>query len=283
MTTTMAATLDESPARLRFAELVGRPVVPLAEAALAIAEEEYPGLDSVAYLRRIDDLAADARARLPADRGAASALRALRAVLFTEGGFRGNAEDYYDPRNSFLNEVLDRRVGIPITLSVLYMEVAARIGFRVDGVAFPGHFLVKHVAGQREIFVDPFRGGEVLSADDCAARYRAAAPGRALDARHLEAVGPLPILARMLRNLERIYAERRDPVRSLWVVDRLLLLAPDDVATRRDRGLVEARLGASGAAIADLEAYLAAHPAAADADELRALVGRLRTRGALLN
>ena len=279
----MPVVVDESPARRRFAELIGRPVVPLAEAALAIAEEEYPALDRVAYLHRIDDLAAAVRARLPADHGAASALRALRAVLFTEGGFRGNAEDYYDPRNSFLNEVLDRRVGIPITLSVLYIEVAARIGFQVDGVGFPGHFLVKHVAGQREIFVDPFRGGEVLSADDCAARYQAVAPGRALDPRHLEAVGPLPILARMLRNLERIYAGRRDPVRSLWVVDRLLLLAPDDVATRRDRGLVEARLGASAAAIADLEAYLAAHPGAADAGELRALVGRLRTRGSLLN
>lgn len=279
----MRLSFDESPARRRFAELIGRPVVPLAEAALAIVQEEYPALAPDVYLRRIDDLAAAVSARLPARRDAASALRALRAVLFTEGGFRGNAADYYDPRNSFLNEVLDRRLGIPITLSVLYMEVAARAGLQVHGVGFPGHFLVKYVAGQREIFIDPFRGGEVLSADDCAARYRAVAPGHELDPRHLAAIGPRPILQRMLHNLERIYAERRDHVRSLWVVDRLLLLAPDDLAARRDRGLVQARLGGTAAAISDLEAYLAARPSAEDADELRALVSRLRTSGALLN
>jgi len=265
----------ESAARRRFADLVARPAVPLAEAALAIAEEEYPRLDSGRYLGELEELArmVDARA---AGRDAASMLRAMRAVLFHEGGFRGNAGDYYDPRNSFLNEVLGRRVGIPITLSVVYMEVATRAGFEVQGVSFPGHFLVKHVAGDRAIYVDPFNGGELLSHDDLVARYRARAPGHDLDPRALEGVAPRQIIARMLHNLKRIYAEKGDDPRALWVVDRLLLLAPEDPIERRDHGLLAARLGGTSAAIADLEAYLAAAPGAADAQEVRALVEQLR-------
>ena len=279
----MRFSLDESPARRRFTELIARPLVPLAEAALAVAQEEYPEMAVDAYLRQIDELAARVTARLQARRDAASTLRALRAVLFEEGGFRGNAEAYYDPRNSFLNEVLDRRVGIPITLSVLYIEVASRAGLPVHGVGFPGHFLVKYVAGQREIFIDPFRGGEFLSAEDCEARYQAVAPGRALERRHLEPVTTRQILRRMLHNLEKIYVEGGDHVRGLWVVDRLLLLAPEDIVARRDRGLFEARLGGTAAALSDLEAYLDAEPKASDAGELRELVGRLRSRASFLN
>lgn len=279
----MRISLDESPARQHFTELIARPLVPLAEAALAVAQEEYPEIAVDAYLRQIDELAARVTARLQARRDAASTLRALRAVLFEEGGFRGNAEAYYDPRNSFLNEVLDRRVGIPITLSVLYIEVASRAGLPVHGVGFPGHFLVKYVAGQREIFIDPFRGGELLSAEDCEARYRAVAPGHALERRHLEPVTARQILRRMLHNLEKIYVEGGDHVRGLWVVDRLLLLAPEDIVARRDRGLFEARLGGTAAALSDLEAYLDAEPMARDADELRELVGRLRSRASFLN
>lgn len=279
----MCLSLDESPARRRFAEVIARPVVPLAEAALAIAQEEYPEMAAGAYLRRFDDLAASVDARLPARRDAGSALRALRVVLFEEGGFRGNAEDYYDPRNSFLNEVLDRRLGIPITLGVLYIEVASRVGLAVHGVGFPGHFLVKYAAGQREIYVDPFRGGEFLTAADCAARYQASAPGRSLDPGHLEAMSTRKILRRMLHNLQRIYAERRDHVRALWVVDRLLLLEPEDPAARRDRGLFEARLGGTAAALSDLEAYLAAEPRAPDANEVRGLIERLRAQAGFLN
>jgi regulator of sirC expression with transglutaminase-like and TPR domain len=283
--------LDDSPARLRFADLVARPVVPLAEAALAVAQEEYPEMDAGAYLRRIDELAASVEERLPSRTGPASTLQALRAVLFGAGtgagpaerGFRGNTEAYYDPRNSFLNEVLDRRLGIPITLGVLTIEVAARVGLPLHGVGFPGHFLVKLAADQREIFIDPFRGGELLSADECAARHEAAAPGVALDPRHLESIGPRQILRRMLHNLQKIYAEGRDHVRALWVVDRLLLLEPGDLAARRDRGLLAARLGGTAAALADLEAYLAAEPRSHDRRELRKLVDELRSRTSLLN
>ena len=265
----------DSRARSRFAALVARPTIPLADAALAIAEEEYPLLDSGRYLGELDALARAVEERLER-RDAASMLRAMRRTLFDEARFRGNTEEYYDPRNSFLNEVLERRVGIPITLSVVYLEVAARVGFDVQGVGVPGHFLVKHVAGERAVFVDPFNGGELLSADDVAARHRARAGGRDLEPRTLEGVPTRHIVARMLHNLKRIYAEKGDDARTLWVVDRLLLLSPDDPGERRDHGLVAARLGGARAAIADLEAYLEASPDAPDAREVRALVEQLR-------
>jgi regulator of sirC expression with transglutaminase-like and TPR domain len=273
----------ESAARRRFAALIARDEVPLAEAALALAEEEYPRLDTARYLAQLDALAAAALSRAGA-RDAASMLRALRATLFGEDGFRGNDEAYYDPRNSFLNEVLERRLGIPISLSIVYIEVAARAGFPVRGVSFPGHFLVKHVSpGGREVFVDPYRGGELLSAEDCAARHRARTHGRELDPRALEAAPAPQILARMLHNLKRIYVDRRDDPRALWVVDRLLLLRPGDPIERRDRGLVEARLGGATAAAADLEAYLEAVPGADDADEVRGMVAQLRSRSRYVN
>jgi regulator of sirC expression with transglutaminase-like and TPR domain len=276
--------LGESAARQRFAALVARPSVPLAEAALAIAEEEYPGLATADYLGRLDALGAAVGRKLGEARDPASTLRALREVLARDEGFRGNAEAYYDPRNSFLNEVLERRLGIPITLGLLYIEVAARAGLELLGVGFPGHFLVKYAGTPgREILVDPFHGGEILSSDDCLARFRERAPGLTLEAKHLAAVGPRQILARMLHNLKKIYVEAGDEVRALWVIDRLLILAPDDASERRDRGLVEARLGGSAAALADLEAYLAATPDAPDADEVRALAAQLRGRGSMLN
>jgi regulator of sirC expression with transglutaminase-like and TPR domain len=279
----MSRVLGDSLARTRFAALLEQPTVPLAEAALAVAEEEYPHLPVADYLSRLEELASRVSDRLGDRRDAASKLRSLRTVLFDEEGFRGNSDQYYDPRNSFLNEVLDRRLGIPITLSIVYLEVASRVGLSVQGVAFPGHFLVKHASGDREIFIDAFRGGELLSADDCAARYRTVVPGRELDRRVLEGVSARHILARMLHNLKKIYVEASDDVRALWVVDRLLLLTPGDPAERRDRGLVEARLGGSAAALADLEAYLSAMPGAADADEVRDLVQQLRGRSNLLN
>ena len=257
--------------------------MPLAEAALAIAEEEYPGLDIGLYLARLDALGREVEGRLGKRRDAAATLRLLKAILFEEEQFRGNLEAYYDPRNSFLNEVLDRRLGVPITLSIVFIEVAARVGLAVQGVGFPGHFLVKYVAGTREVFVDPYHGGEILSADECAARFQARTQGRALDPRHLEAVSVRHILGRMLHNLKKIYVEAGDDVRALWVTDRLVLLAPEDPAERRDRGLIEARLGGTAAALADLGAYIAAAPAADDVEEVRELCQQLRGRASYLN
>jgi regulator of sirC expression with transglutaminase-like and TPR domain len=276
----------ESRARKHFASLVSRPAIPLAEAALALASEEYPGLDVHAYLRQIDALAERVGRRLPESRPPLAVLMAMKVVLFEEERFRGNEKEYYDPRNSFLNEVLDRRLGIPITLCILYLEVAARNGLQLQGVGFPGHFLVKcPVSGglPGDLFIDPFNGGDILAADECVARFRGALHGREFDPRFLEAVNPPQILARMLHNLKKIYVEAGDDVRALWVIDRLLILAPGNLEERRDRGLLSARLGGTAAAVKDLSDYLEGAPQASDAGEVAALLQELKGRTSYLN
>lgn len=274
----------DSAARTRFAELVAREEVPLDEAALAIAQEEYPSLRPEAYQARLDALAARVIRRVPTGARAAATLRALREVLHDEEGLRGNDEDYQDPRNSFLNEVLDRGLGIPISLSVVYMEVARRAGLHLDGVGFPGHFLARYASPSgAEVYLDAHNGGELLSADECLARHRARSGGNELDPRFLAPVSNRQLLARMLHNLRRIYAERRDDVRLFWVLDRVLLLVPGQLETLRDRGLAAARLGGTAAAVRDLDAYLARAPGAADAGEVRAALAELRGRASMLN
>jgi len=279
----MTASL-ESRARARFAALIERDPVPLDEAVLAIAEEEYPGLDVEEVLVRLDRLGQRVGERSPVPGRAASTLGALRHVLVEEEGLRGNERDYGDPRNSFLNEVLERRLGIPISLSVVWMEVARRAGLRLEGVGFPGHFLAKYASpGGLEIFVDAFHGGELLTGDECVARYRARTGGRDLDRRYLSAVAPRQILARMLHNLKRVYVERRDDVRAYWVLDRILMLTPGQLQALRDRGLVAARLGGAAAAERDLESYLARSSSAPDAAEVRTVLAALRGRRPFVN
>ena len=274
----------ESKARARFAALLERDPVPLDEAALAIAEEEYPHLDLEEYLVRLDGLGERVRTYAPSPLRSASVLNALRRVLHEEEGLRGNEQDYYDPRNSFLNEVLDRKLGIPISLSVVWIEVARRAGLPLQGVGFPGHFLAKYASPSgAEVYVDAFNGGEMLSAEECVARYRARTGGRDLDRRYLAGVAPRQILARMLQNLKRVYVERRDDVRTYAVLDRILLLSPGQIDAVRDRGLVAARLGGGPAAVKDLETYLAQAPSAPDAVDVRKVLGVLRGRRPLVN
>jgi regulator of sirC expression with transglutaminase-like and TPR domain len=274
----------DSPARERFKALIERPVVPLDEAALAIAAEEYPGLDTTGYVARLDALGALVRQRGTEPQRAAGRLRALCDVLFAELGFRGNEEAYFDPRNSFLNEVLDRRLGIPISLSVVLMEVSRRIGVPLLGVGLPRHFMVKLLpqAGP-EIFIDAFHGGAILSREECAARFQGGPTAQALDPNRFQPVTPHQILGRMLQNLKQIYAEKGDDVRTYWVVDRLVLLAPDAVEELRDRGLVSARLGLLPSAARDLGAYLERAPGAPDATEIREVLATLRATPNLLN
>ncbi len=272
----------DSPARARFAALVATAAPPLDEAALAIAQEEYPALDPARWLGEFDRLAGLVRARTAEPGRAAAALRALRDVLATDEAFRGNAADYYDPRNSFLNDVLERKLGIPISLSVVYLEVARRVGLPLAGVGFPGHFLVKHATGGTEVFLDAYNGGELLSADECVARFRPSSATE-VDPRWLAAVGPHQILARMLHNLKRIYVQRGDDVRTWWVADRLVLVAPDQAEEVRDRGLAAARLGASAAAVRDLTDYLDRAPGAPDAGDVQGILAKLRTSSRPMN
>lgn len=254
----------------RFRELLRHgEALDLAEGALLIAQTEYPDLDPGRYLARLDRMGEEARAGLGGG-DAATTLRRLNVYLFEEQGFRGNSEDYYDPRNSFLNDVLDRRTGIPITLSVVYMEVGRRLGLTIQGIGLPGHFIVEWRGDSERLLIDPFNSGAVLDARDCQALI-VRATGRSIELRpeHFQPVGKRQILARMLLNLKGIWFSRQEWGKALPVVERLLLLAPGALGEVRDRGIVHARLGVWVAAVRDLEAYLRARPEAPDAETVR--------------
>jgi regulator of sirC expression with transglutaminase-like and TPR domain len=272
-------------ARERFAELAARPeeAIDLAEAALVIACEAYPDLDVDAYLLRIHRMAETARPHVgPAHAGTASVAR-LNEYLFVREGFSGNQQSYYDRRNSFLNEVLDRRTGIPITLALVYTEVGRRLGLPVYGVGFPGHFLVKLVADGGEVLVDPFFG-TIVSHAECENRLRAALGAETrLEPHHLRAAQPKEILVRMLNNLKFVEWSRKDLVATLACSERILLLQPDNAHELRDRGLLYAQLECYAAAQADLERFLERAPDDPTADRIRAHLIELRRRSISLH
>jgi regulator of sirC expression with transglutaminase-like and TPR domain len=277
---------EETWSRQRFAAMLARPEedIDLAEAALLIACEEYPELELDRYLSRLDAMGAALASRLAPRAGAAAAAATLNEYLFEEQGFRGNAEDYYDPRNSFLNEVLDRRVGIPITLSAVYMEVGRRAGIPVVGVGLPGHFVVKLEVAGREVLVDPFHAGAILTRAHCQERLDRIFEGRIkMEPRMLEAVTPRQMLERMLRNLKAIYAKEEDNDRALRVLELLLRIRPANLEDLRDRGLVYAALDCYGLAVRDLEAYLSRAAPAKRTKELAAALESLRRQASRVN
>ena len=264
--------------------IAARDPIDLARAALAIAREEYPQLDEERYLRMLDEFAAQVMRGLPSGALLERRVGRLNTVLFHELGFAGNQADYYDPRNSFFNEVIERRTGIPLTLSLLYMEVGKRCGLSVDGVSFPGHFLCKVALDDGELIVDAFHRGQLLGLAELKRRFASAAGDAArFELRLLRAARPKEILARMLQNLRSIYLERGDLPRTLSAVDRQLVLQPDDPRVLRDRARLCEQLGGSEAAAADLERVLRLQPGASDAATLRARVDRLRGGGKLMN
>jgi len=240
------------------------------EGAILIAAEEYPDLDPAAVRAELDRLGAHARAVLADAGDADERVERLNRFLFQEQGFEG-ASEYYDPRNSYLNEVLARRVGIPITLALVYMGVGRRAGLDVRGISFPGHFLVR-CAGPEEQIVDAFHG-RTLTMRECETRLAAAlGPGAALDrALHLRDASTREILVRMLSNLQRIFAEHGDSERLLACCDRILLLTPRSPLALRDRAIVYQRLGWLSAAISDLDNAL---DAAGESDLARSLRAR---------
>jgi regulator of sirC expression with transglutaminase-like and TPR domain len=216
--------------------------LPLDRGSLLVARSEYPDLDHARYLAEFDRLSAMARRRLHPSRDALKTLEALNAVLFGEEGYRGNQEDYYDPRNSYINDVMDRKLGIPITLSVLYLEVARRLALPLTGISFPGHFLVRLRDGERELFVDPFNAGELLLPGDLPGRLSTLFGAKAaeevlrkndnrLPPAFLAEAGPRDILIRMLTNLREIHLRRRDLGRGRRIVAMLLVLAPGEEQT----------------------------------------------------
>lgn len=283
-----------TPAPDRFAELMAReePAIDLARACLLIAQDAYPGLDVEGYLGEIERLAARLRGRLAEGDDAEERIAALSEFLFADLGYTGNADNYYDPRNSYLNEVLDRRTGIPLTLSVLYMEIGRRIGLPLEGVSFPGHFLVRVQLRGSLLVLDPFSGGLPLAETDLRARLRRVIPAGATGPvpleelpleQFLEPAGKRQILARLLRNLKGIYREADKPERLLEVLNRMRVVAPEAHGELRERGLLYQRLECYRAALKDLADYSALEPDAPDAEEVRARVLELSALCARLN
>ena len=259
----------------RLVEELQRPPdqVNVARAALYLAQEEYLDLDIAAHLATLDRMADTLRHRLPGTAYPLKIIRTINHYLFEELSFRGNSTDYYDPRNSFLNEVLNRRVGIPITLSLVYLELAKRIDFPMVGVGMPGHVLIRPTLEDMAIFVDPFHRGEILFEQDCQDRFRQIfGDGVRLTPDHLSPMSPTAFVMRMLANLKMIYLQRHDVPKALAAIDRILLIRPDAVGEWRDRGLIHYQQGYLETARLDLERYLYESPTASDAYEIRRVI-----------
>ena len=273
-------------ARNRFREIVSGEdeEINLAEASLLIAAEEYPRLNVDLYLEKLDRFGDLARERSAEARDDYDMINAINNTLFEDLGFRGNRKNYYDPRNSFMNEVIDLRLGIPITLTVVYIEVARRIGFPVQGVGLPGHFIARHSRDGEDIFIDPFNEGRLLGELGCAELLNEMSGGQVhLNPSHLSAVTNKQILSRMLANLLGIYAGSNDYSRALAATERILLITPDSPSHVRDRGLLLAATGKSQSGLDELERYLELVPDAEDAEYVREQIKKIRQSRARLN
>jgi regulator of sirC expression with transglutaminase-like and TPR domain len=236
----------QANARQLFTEMVQgpEPRIDLGRAALLVASEEYPGLDVLRYVAKLEAMAAAMRRRAFSPHDPLAKIERLNAYLFDELGFRGNSEDYYDPRNSFLNEVLDRRLGIPITVSVVYMEVGRRIELPLQGVGMPGHFIVKYAGPERDIFIDPFNNGRILSYEACEELVQQLYGERIpFQDTLLAAVTKKQILSRLLLNLKAIYMHRKHYLKALSVVERLLLIQPAAEQEAKDRAALRSLIG----------------------------------------
>jgi regulator of sirC expression with transglutaminase-like and TPR domain len=265
-------------------QLAGNPDVPLdlAELALHLAREEYAELDAEAYLAELSGMAHEARRYISGDLGAR--VDGLCRYLFHDMGFRGNVREYYDPKNSYLNHVLDRRTGIPITLSLVAMTVGQRGGLHVLGVGLPGHFVVKAVEGGDEVLFDPFHGGRRLTLRDCENLVEQVTGSPFLatpDA--LRPVSRAAFVARMVGNLKAIYLHQGDHARAVRVLGRLRQLDPHDASHRRDLGISLLGSGQPGPAIDHLGAYLQEAGGNADAVVVRQLLERARAELARWN
>lgn len=261
--------------RLYFERVIEAPdeQVNLAEGALILAADEYPDLEVSGTLRELDALAQAFAPRLDRQGDPRAIITGLNKYLFQELGFSGNLQNYYDPRNSYLNDVMTRRTGIPITMSVVVIELARRLRLPIVGVGLPGHFCVKWQDTTREIVFDPFNGGEILDIASIQARVRETAQPQAnFEPDWLDAVGSKYILYRMLNNLKTLFIRRGQIRRAQQATDKLLLLDPRAAGEIRDMGLLSLRLGEHRRAVIYLEQYLLSHPDAHDADEMRMLL-----------
>jgi regulator of sirC expression with transglutaminase-like and TPR domain len=270
--------MNISSARQNFYQEIQQPDenIDLAKAALYIAQEEYPDIDVQEYLNALDTMAAAAKKLLPFGRYPLRVIQSINKYLYDDLGFAGNKKDYYDPRNSFFNDVIDRRLGIPITLALVYIEVAKRVDFPMVGVGMPLHFLIRPDIPDMEIFVDAFNNGEVMFAQDCQQRLsQIYQQNVTLEPEFLAAVNHRQFLVRMLTNLKYIYLKQQDIEKALGTVERILLLLPDMISELRDRGLLYYQLGLYSQATQDLQSYLTRVPDAEDASVIRRLLTQM--------
>jgi len=261
--------------------------IDLVRGALLIAAEQYPKLDIEAYVSQLDALGETLRRRLRPDIGPSDAIRSLNRYLFEELGFHGAAADYYDPRNSYLNEVLDRRVGIPITLAIVYMRLGGHLGLPIAGVSFPGHFLVRCAVTEGTVVLDPFHKGTSLGIPELQARLPARQDGHSVARTDIAAMltpaHPREILSRLLRNLRGIYLHYKQLPEALTATTRILALTPDNAGEWRERAGLHLALECFRAALGDFQRYLALAPEAEDADAIRTRMIELQKICARLN
>ncbi len=268
-----------SQPRKEFAHEVARPddQVNLARAALLVAREEYGQLPVDRYLGRLDQLAEEVRDRLANETAPPVVLQELIRTLYERNRFRGNRESYYDPRNSFLSDVLDRRKGIPLTLGMVVLEVGWRLGLDLEGVNFPGHFLVRMRGETVNLLVDPFDDGALRFEDEAQDLLDRVYGGMVrLQPGFLKGATRRDMLVRLLTNLKGVYLNVRDHDRALAAVERILLIHPTAPTEIRDRGTILARMGRTEEALEQLEWYLDYAPTAADAVRIRSLVDELK-------
>lgn len=244
--------------------------ISVAKAALFIAGDEYPDLDTQEYLSALDEMAREARGRLTRIDDTGETLRRLSGYLFLHLGFQGNAREYYDPQNSYLNRVMDRKLGIPITLSIVYMEVARRLGLVLEGIALPGHFVLRHGPPEWELYVDPFNGGELLSRADCERLVQATFRGQAeFSDDFLLPCTKRAILVRVLSNLRNAYGHMEDYRKALAATECITIVQPGVARTFRDKAALHVQLGEQRLAAESLQTYLETYPAAEDAEHVR--------------
>jgi len=259
--------------------------VDILRAALTFSRIDEPALDVERYTRRLDELAARVAVKIEDPDDPVQIIAALNDVLFREEVFRGNTVDYYSPRNSFLHHVLDRRLGIPITLALVYMEVARRVGFQLFGVGMPGHFLLKHYdVDGHSILIDAFERGSIVTEDDCRQKLDSIYSGQvALQPEFLLPVTRRQMLTRMLNNLRSIYLSQRDFRRAVQVVDLVLVIYPRSPEDMKQRAVLRYNLNDYRGALSDFEEYVKMSPDASDAEEIKQTALSLRRSMAMMN
>lgn len=249
--------------------------IELDTASLLIAKEEYPELNVGDYLDRLNSMSEEIKSRLSADYSPSEAIETMNDYLFIKQGFSGNQENYYDPKNSYLSDVLDRKTGIPITLSIIYMEIGRRLGLQLHGLGMPGHLIIGYRFEDELKLLDPFNAGASLTMQQCQERVKAMTNGGPFRSEFLRPMENRQIIWRMLNNLKGIYVRASDFKKAVSIIDRMMLITPKSPTLMRDRGVIKYRMESLTGAVDDLEQYLKISPNAWDAAEVKQLIGAI--------